>query len=70
MSTRIVIAMLFLVLLGACTSAGTPPPGESTAAMVCEVGERKVCTGVTGSRIQLDDSVNCACRLLDEVQSY
>jgi hypothetical protein len=38
--------------------------------MVCEIGERKVCTGNTGSRIQLEDSVNCNCRTMDVVQTY
>ena len=70
MSTRIIIAMLFPVLLSACTSTGAPPPGEASAAMACEIGERKVCTGITGSRIQLEDSVSCNCRQVDNVQTY
>ncbi len=70
MSIRIIIAIVLSGFLNACTSIGAPPPGERAAMAVCNIGERKVCTGVTGSRLKVDDNVSCTCRLIDDVQQF
>lgn len=62
------VAVLAAVAAG-CTSTGNPQAGERAAQVVCEVGERRVCTGITGSRIRKESGM-CSCFSIDHVQQF
>lgn len=68
MTRLIVIAFLGACILG-CTSTGAPRPGERVSQIQCEVNERYVCTGITGSRLKKETGF-CSCSLVDNIHQF
>lgn len=61
-----------LIGFAGCTSAGAPPPGDR-GPQDCMVGEQRVCTGATGSRLPQKtdrDVQTCTCEPINNVQQF
>ncbi len=60
MYAKLLMPVILLVVLTACTSAGAPAPGERAEQIFCGAGTLKVCMGFVGSRI-LEEQPTCGC---------
>jgi hypothetical protein len=69
MKSSLVSIVLCCAILVACTSTGAPEPGERANQINCEVGEQRVCTGMTGSRIKKEEGT-CSCSSDDNIDQF
>lgn len=69
MNTKLISVVLLGMFLLGCTSTGAPRPGERVSQIQCEVNERYVCTGITGSRLKRETGF-CSCSLIDNIHQF
>ncbi len=69
MKLRSVSIVLCCAAIAACTSTGAPQPGERANQIICEVGERRVCTGIIGSRIKKETGT-CSCSSVEYIHQF
>ena len=69
MKLSLVSIVICCALMAACTSTGAPAPGERANQMFCEVGEQRVCAGITGSRIKKEKGT-CSCSSVENMHQF
>ena len=69
MKLSLVSIVICCALMAACTTAGAPQPGERANQIICEVGEQRVCTGISGSRIKKEEGT-CSCSSDDNIDQF